>query len=144
MNTRITAVIFAAAALTLTACSGPGHADGPGGGEHASNAGTPKASPTPSIDWSAAAKAAGIPPEPTGAERAELLRALAAANPDIVKYEEKAIDAARNQCKSLNDTGVTRLDWMASQRFTYKDVTTTEAQGKQINEALRGIGFCKV
>ncbi|MEV4338114.1 hypothetical protein [Streptomyces sp. NPDC049590] len=143
MNTRITAVIFAAAALTLTACSGPGHADGPGGGEHPSNAGTPKASPTPSTDWSAARKAAGIPPEPTGAKREESLRALAAADPDIVKYEEKAIDAARNQCSAINHRA-RRMDWAASQRFTYKDVTTTEAQGKKINEALQGIGFRKV
>jgi ribosomal protein S11 len=90
-----------------------------------------------------AAKAAGIPPEPTGADRAELLRALAAANLDVVKYEDKAIDAARNQCSALNGRAQ-RLDWLASQRFTYKDVTTTEAQGKQINEALKGLGFCKV
>jgi hypothetical protein len=84
-----------------------------------------------------------IPPEPTGAKRAELLRALAAANPSVVKYEDKAIDAARNQCSAFGE-GVKRPDWLASQRFTYKDVTTTEAQGKQINEALKGLGFCKV
>jgi hypothetical protein len=90
-----------------------------------------------------AAKAAGIPPKPTGAERAQLLRALAAANPDTVRYEDKAIDAARNQCSAINGGGQ-KLDWSASQRFTYKDVTTTEAQGKQINEALKGLGFCKV
>ncbi|MEV7793409.1 hypothetical protein AB0O68_15660 [Streptomyces sp. NPDC087512] len=98
----------------------------------------------PSPDWSAARKHAGIPEEPTGADREELLRALAAANPDIVKYEDKAIDAAQNQCSAINDEGVKRIDWLAAQRFTYKDVTTTEAQGKQINEALKGIGFCEV
>ncbi|MFJ3308286.1 hypothetical protein ACIPSA_35450 [Streptomyces sp. NPDC086549] len=91
---------------------------------------------------SAAAKVAGIPPEPTGAKRAELLRALAAANPGIVKYEDKAINAARNQCSAINSDS-SKADSAASQRFTYKDVTTTEAQGKQINEALKGLGFCK-
>lgn len=105
---------------------------------------TPKAtkSSKPSADVSEGLKAAGIPPEPTGADRAELLRALAAANPDIVKYEDKAIDAARNQCASING-GAQRLDRSAALRFTYKDVTTTEAQGEQINEALKGLGFCK-
>ncbi|MFD0396086.1 hypothetical protein ACFQ3Z_44175 [Streptomyces nogalater] len=140
MNTRITTTgICAAALLALTACSS--------GSDDAEpmpiEASTPKTSPTPSDDWSAAEKTAGIPPEPTAAKRAELLRALAAANPDIVKYEDKAVDAARNQCRSINGGG-NKLDWAASQRFTYKDVTTTEAQGKQINEALKGIGFCEV
>ncbi|MEU0853779.1 hypothetical protein ABZ387_38640 [Streptomyces flaveolus] len=97
----------------------------------------------PSPDHSAAQKHAGIPEEPTGTDREELLRALAAANPDIVKYEDKAIDAARNQCSAINGNAE-RQDWSASQRFTYRDVTTTEAQGKQINEALKGIGFCNV
>ncbi|MFE1290062.1 hypothetical protein [Streptomyces sp. NPDC058751] len=94
-------------------------------------------------DKQAALKAAGIPPEPTGAKRAELLRALAAANPDIVKYEGKAIDAARNQCSAINGDA-TNVNRLASSRFTYRDVTTTEAQGKQINQALKGLGFCKI
>ncbi|MER5991551.1 hypothetical protein [Streptomyces viridosporus] len=97
----------------------------------------------PTTDHSAAEKAASIPPEPTGAKRAELLRALAAANPDIVKYEDKAIDAARNQCSAINGARL-KADWAASQRFTYKDVTTTEAQGAQINQALKGLKFCEV
>ncbi|MFF3420300.1 hypothetical protein ACFYW9_37410 [Streptomyces sp. NPDC002698] len=102
----------------------------------------PTASSEPSVDVSAAEKAVGIPSEPTGVKRAQLLRALAAANPGIVKYEDKAIDAARNQCSAING-GSAKVDWAASQRFSYKDVTTTEAQGKQINEALKGLGFCK-
>ncbi|CAM5474450.1 MULTISPECIES: hypothetical protein [Streptomyces] len=40
-------------------------------------------------------------------------------------------------------SGSGKVGWAASQRFTYEDVTTTEAQGKQINEALKGLGFCK-
>ncbi|MFE6062529.1 hypothetical protein [Streptomyces sp. NPDC056431] len=35
-------------------------------------------------------------------------------------------------------------DWFASQHFTYKDVTTTEAQGKVINQALKDSGFCVI
>ncbi|MFF7331891.1 hypothetical protein [Streptomyces sp. NPDC008150] len=100
------------------------------------------ASATPSVDYSAAEKAAGIPPNPTGAKRAELLRALRAANPDITRYEDKAVDAARNQCSALNGDA-NKPDWLASQRFTYKDVTTTEKQGHQINQALTDLGFCK-
>ncbi|KOV92970.1 hypothetical protein [Streptomyces sp. NRRL B-3648] len=137
MNTRITAaVLVAASALALTACSSSSDSS-------TKSVPSPKASKTPSPDRSPAEKAAGIPPKPTGAQRAELLRALAAANPDIVKYEDKAIDAARNQCSSV-DNGSGKADLAASQRFTYKDVTTTEAQGKQINQALKGLGFCKV
>lgn len=90
-----------------------------------------------------AAAAAGIPPEPTGAKRRQLLDALAKINPDIVKYEDKAIDATRNQCSAINNGG-TKLDWAASQRFTYKDVTTTEAQGSKINKTLKDLGICKV
>ncbi|MGW7045181.1 hypothetical protein ACWGDT_21235 [Streptomyces avermitilis] len=133
MKTRaITALLLTAAALTACTTTS-GSSDKP--------AKKPKS--TPSVNMSAAEKAAGIPPEPTGAKRVELLRALAAANPDIVKYEDKAIDAARNQCSAINGGGG-KVDWTASQRFTYKDVTTTEVQGKQINDALKGLKFCKV
>ncbi|MET7921708.1 hypothetical protein ABZU45_39125 [Streptomyces avermitilis] len=134
MKTRaITALLLTAAALTACTTTTSSSSDKP--------AKKPKS--TPSVNMSAAEKAAGIPAEPTGAKRAELLRALAAANPDIVKYEDKAIDAARNQCSAINGGG-SKVDWTASQRFTYKDVTTTEAQGKQINDALKGLKFCKV
>ncbi|GAA0289461.1 hypothetical protein PV735_05355 [Streptomyces turgidiscabies] len=98
----------------------------------------------PAPDYSSARKAAGIPERPTGKKRQDLLDTLAAAAPDVVRYEDKAVDAARNQCSALNDTGVNRIDWLASQRFTYKDVTTTEAQGAKINAALKSSGFCKV
>ncbi|MBV2355468.1 hypothetical protein KUM39_14005 [Streptomyces sp. J2-1] len=90
-----------------------------------------------------AAKAAGIPPEPSGPKRARLLHDLSAVSPNIVKYEDKAVAAARNQCSSINGGGA-RLDHTAAQRFSYKDVKTTEAQGRQINQALRSSGFCKV
>ncbi|WP_159767246.1 hypothetical protein [Streptomyces sp. HM190] len=129
---RAIGAVTAALALTLVGCTG---------GEEAGlndNKGS-----DPSAEASKALRAAGIPPEPTGAQRAQLLRALAAVDPDIVKYEEKAVDAARNQCSAINGNS-SRADWTAAQRFTYRDVTTTEAQGKQINEALEGLGFCKV
>lgn len=132
------AAITAVFAITLVGCSSSD--DSTDTKADAQKSSAPKA--TKSTDISDALKAAGIPAEPTGAARAELLRALAAANPDIVKYEDKAIDAARNQCSAIN-SGSAKADWAASQRFTYKDVTTTEAQGKQINEALKGLGFCK-
>jgi hypothetical protein len=136
MRTRTVVAIAVTLTAALAGCSSSDDTD-------AKPTPKPTASSEPSVDMSAAAKAAGIPPKPTGAKRAKLLRALGAANPDIVKYEDKAIDAARNQCQSINGGGQ-RLDWSASQRFTYKNVTTTETQGKQINDALKGLGFCKV
>nr|WP_206324876.1 MULTISPECIES: hypothetical protein [unclassified Streptomyces] len=87
-------------------------------------------------------KSSGIPPEPTGQARADLLAAIKAVAPDAVRYEDKAIDAARNQCHAINGGG-NKLDWTASQRFTYKDVVTTEEQGKALNKALIDSGFCK-
>ncbi|WP_330455688.1 hypothetical protein OIB37_01675 [Streptomyces sp. NBC_00820] len=105
--------------------------------------GKPKGATTPATGQGAAAKAIGLPPEPTGAKRAQLLHDLSAVSPNIVKYEDKAVDAARNQCTAING-GAVKLDRSASQRFSYKDVTTTQAQGKQINRALKTSGFCKV
>lgn len=140
-RTNITAVMTALA-VSLVGCSGSGSDSDSGEDAKPGAAKTTAASSAPSTGAGATEKAAGIPPEPTVAQRAELLRALAAANPGIVKYEDKAIDAARNQCSAING-GSAKADWAASQRFTYEDVTTTEAQGKQINEALKGLGFCK-
>ncbi|MBZ6250558.1 hypothetical protein KVH27_19520 [Streptomyces olivaceus] len=132
MNTRTAAAALAAAALlTLTACSSSSDED---------TDAKPKATATPS---DRAPEKSSIPPRPTGEKRQQLLDALAAAAPDIVRYEDKAIDAARNQCSAFGE-GVKRPDWLASQRFTYKDVTTSEEQGKAINDALKSSGFCNV
>lgn len=136
MRTRITiAAVTATLAVALVGCS-------------SDEAGDDAAKATPSATESevtpeqpSAAASVGIPPEPTGADREVLLRALAAANPDTVKYEDKAIDAARNQCGAVDSD---KAAYLAAQRFTYKDVTTTEAQGRQINAALKGLGFCEV
>jgi hypothetical protein len=144
-TTRVTVAAALAALLTagVGACSGGDSDDAPDSKAKPESSAAAEPTAEPSADMSAAEKAAGIPPEPDAATRAQLLRALAAANPDIVKYEDKAVDAARNQCSAINGGGQ-KLDWTASQRFTYKDVTTTEAQGKQINEALTQLHFCEV
>ncbi|MFF9894959.1 hypothetical protein [Streptomyces longispororuber] len=126
------AALLLTAALALTACSS---SDDKGDSE-------PKAKPSVSKTKDALTSA-GIPPKPTGVEREKLLRALRTAAPDVVRYEDKAIDAARNQCSAITNKGE-RLAWSASQRFTYKDVTTTEQQGAKINDALKATGFCKV
>ncbi|MFB6787681.1 hypothetical protein ACFCWT_13495 [Streptomyces olivaceus] len=132
MNTRTAAAALAAAALlTLTACSSSS--------DETTDA-KPKATATPS---DRAPEKSSIPPRPTGEKRQQLLDALAAAAPDVVRYEDKAIDAARNQCSAFGE-GVKRPDWLASQRFTYKDVTTSEEQGKALNDALKSSGFCNV
>ncbi|MFJ6685783.1 hypothetical protein [Streptomyces werraensis] len=143
MRTRTTAVavLFLAAAATLTACEEDTTSSKPSTGN---------ASATPSPETKPAQEqkdttqgTSSIPAKPTGAKRQQLLDALAEAAPDVVRYEDKAIDAARNQCSAINN-GANRINWMASQRFTYKDVTTTEAQGKAINEVLQTSGFCNV
>ncbi|WP_228120217.1 hypothetical protein [Streptomyces fagopyri] len=145
MKTRATlpAVILLATAAALTACDdGTSKADGkPDKASTVASKQATAAAATSSAD--ALAKATGIPPRPTGAARARLLRALAAAAPAAARYEDKVIDAARNQCSAING-GAQRLDHLASQRFTYKDATTTEAEGKQINQALKNTGFCIV
>jgi hypothetical protein len=134
MNTRTAAAALAAAALlTLTACSSSD-------GDTKTDA---KPKPSAVEQTTDAPKSGGLPPRPTGERRQQLLDALEKAAPDVVRYEDKAIDAARNQCSAFGE-GVQRPDWLASQRFTYKDVTTTEAQGKAINEALKDVGFCNV
>ncbi|MCX4977827.1 hypothetical protein [Streptomyces sp. NBC_00620] len=141
MRTRITiATVTAALAVALVGCSSDESGDETSDDAAKTTASATASEVTPDQP-SATVTAVGIPPVPTGADREVLLRALAAANPDTVKYEDKAIDAARNQCSAV-ESG--KADWLASQRFTYKDVTTTEAQGKQINAALEGLGFCKV
>ncbi|MET9497689.1 hypothetical protein [Streptomyces sp. NPDC006552] len=140
MHRRLIAVgTLAAAALALTACTSDNTVDAEAK-PTAPKTSTKTAAPSP--DLADAEKSAGIPPEPTGQQRQALLKILAAANPDIIKYEDKAVDAARNQCSAING-GAQKLDHTASQRFTYKDVTTTKAQGAQINESLQASGFCK-
>ncbi|MFK0069742.1 hypothetical protein [Streptomyces sp. NPDC091046] len=129
MKRTATAAVLLAALATLSACSSD------------SDDSTDAApSTSPSVDYSAAEKKAGIPPEPTGADRDALLAALRDVDPALVADEADAIDNARNQCASING-GADRLDWLASQRFSGGDVEVTEEQGKHINTAIGD--FCK-
>ncbi|MEV0256982.1 hypothetical protein AB0H82_22325 [Streptomyces sp. NPDC050732] len=138
MNHRTTTVgLLLTTALALTACSSSD--------DKADD--KPKAKPSAAASEQTqkddVARSAGLPPKPDAAEQAKLIRALQAAAPDVVRYEDKAVNAARNQCMAINKDGQ-RLNWLASQRFTYKDVKTTEEQGAKINDVLKATGFCKV
>ncbi|MFE7755867.1 hypothetical protein [Streptomyces sp. NPDC057429] len=79
---------------------------------------------------------AGMPPEPTGAERDAVLAAIHDVNGELTHDEDKAIDAARSQCASL-DGGGTNPDHSAAQRFSYDGVTLTDEDGSHINFGLR-------
>ncbi|MEH0428833.1 hypothetical protein QBB34_21360 [Streptomyces stelliscabiei] len=142
MRIRPAVVTAAALACALTACS----ASGSSNESDAKTKPSAKASVEKEVTQEQkddALAAAGIPKEPTGKERQALLDTLAGAAPDVVRYEDKAVDAARNQCSAINKGGQ-RLDYFASMRFSYKDVVTSEEQGAKINAALKSSGFCKV
>lgn len=135
-----TLTALAATTAALLALTGCGTDDKPAA-EDTSAASAPAELPKDARE--SIARGAGIPPRPTGTQRTELLTALTAVNPGIGVNEDKAIDAARNQCSAING-GANRLDWLAGQRFSYRGNTVTEAQGKQLNAALKKSGFCKV
>lgn len=128
---RTTAAAVLLALATLTACSSE---------DDSTDAAPATTAASPSADYSAAEKAAGIPPEPTGADRDALLAALRDVDPALTADEDDAIDNARNQCAAING-GADRLDYLASQRFSSGDVEVTEDQGKHINTAIGE--FCK-
>ncbi|MFD5629006.1 hypothetical protein [Streptomyces sp. NPDC127072] len=109
-----TAAIVAVLAVAVVGCSGDEGGDG-------------KAD---------TAKDAGIPPEPTGAERDALLAAVMDVSGNLIHDEDKAVDAARNQCAAL-DGGAANPDRIAAQRFSYDGVTLSDDDGKHINLALR-------
>lgn len=143
MTTRTAvAALTAALFLALTACVS---SDAPDSGPRPGLVGATPA-PEDEVSREAVEEAlaeAGIPGEPEGAAREALLAALENAAPDVVRYEDRAVDAARNQCGSLN-TGTAEPDVLAAQRFSYEDVTTTPEQGRAINAALEASGFCEV
>ncbi|MGW1151984.1 hypothetical protein ACWD45_11985 [Streptomyces rubiginosohelvolus] len=135
-TTALPAALLAAALLALTACSPEDDKAAP-----APAASTPAAQEQPADDAdsgesSDAERAAGIPDAPTGADRAAYLAAIKAVDPRIVEDEEKAIDAGRNQCSSLTGGG-DKVDWLAAQRFGNDARPLTDAQGAQLNAALR-------
>ncbi|MEU5451924.1 hypothetical protein [Streptomyces californicus] len=128
--------VLPAALLALTACSPEETESAP-----APAASTPAAKEQPADDGesgesSDAEKTAGVPDTPTGTDRAAYLAAIKAVDPRIVEDEEKAIDAGRNQCSSLAGGG-NKVDWLAAQRFGNNTRPLTDAQGKQLNTALR-------
>ncbi|MGW8375309.1 hypothetical protein [Streptomyces sp. ODS28] len=146
MNTRTAlhaAVMLAAAAFALAACDAGSGGDQDDAKPEAPASASPAEQELTQRQKDQISKATGLPPKPTGAERQKLLDALAQVAPDVIRYEDKAVSAARNQCQAINGNAK-RLDWSASQRFTYKDVVTGEDQGRAINDALRSTGFCKV
>lgn len=126
-----TAAIVAILAVTVVGCSSDKGSDSK---DDSIKSTAPEASSA--ADNSAAAKNAGIPPEPTGAERDAVLAAIRDVNGNLTHDEDKAIDAARNQCSSL-DGGATDPDHSAAQRFSYDGVTLTDDDGSHINYGLR-------
>ncbi|MFD5269443.1 hypothetical protein [Streptomyces sp. NPDC058335] len=126
-----TASIVAVLAVTVVGCSS-GKASDSKADTIKSTA--PEASST--ADNSVAAKNTGIPPEPTGAERDAVLAAIHDVNSNLTHDEDKAVNAARNQCASL-DGGATNPDHTAAQRFSYDGVTLTDDDGSHINLGLR-------
>ncbi|MEU9090985.1 hypothetical protein [Streptomyces sp. NPDC048428] len=126
-----TAAVAALLAVTVVGCSGDKGSDSKAG---AIKSTAPKTSSA--ADNSVAAKDAGIPPEPTGAERSAVLEAIHDVNGNLTHDEDKAIDAARNQCSAL-EGGATNPDHVAAQRFSYDGVTLTDDDGSHINFGLR-------
>ncbi|MER5896106.1 hypothetical protein [Streptomyces sp. NPDC001876] len=131
MRIRTTAAVAAVLAVTIVGCSGDKDGDNKAGTVKST---APKASSA--ADNSGTAENAGIPPEPTGAERSAVLEAIHDVNGDLIHDEDKAIDAARNQCAAL-DGGATNPDHTAAQRFSYGGITLTDDDGKHINFGLR-------
>ncbi|MFD8689926.1 hypothetical protein [Streptomyces sp. NPDC059651] len=78
----------------------------------------------------------GLPPEPTGVKRDAVLAVVLDVNSNLVHDEDKAIDAARNQCAALNG-GAMNPDHAAAQRFSYDGITLTDDDGGHLNTGLR-------
>ncbi|WP_328561844.1 hypothetical protein [Streptomyces coelicoflavus] len=144
MRTRTTtAVLIAALTIALAGCgssddSEPSAAESSsaapsGTGTNAAESSTP---PPSSTGTSAAERAAVTPAEPTGAERDAVLAAVFDVNAKLTADEDKAIDAARNQCASL-DGGATNPDHTAALRFSYDGITLTDDDGAHLNIGLR-------
>ncbi|MFJ4467421.1 DUF732 domain-containing protein [Streptomyces sp. NPDC089424] len=126
-----TAAIFAILAVAVVGCSSDKSSDSKTEPTKSTVAASSRGS-----DDSGAAKNAGLPSEPTGAERDAVLAAIHDVNGNLTRDEDKAIEAARNQCSSL-DNGTTNPDHAAAQRFSYDGVTLTDDDGSHINVGLR-------
>lgn len=127
MNRAAIALAAVVAAVTLTACSS---SDQPTAAPS-----TPPATPTATGSTTAPPPGSGIPPEPTGKARADLLAALRGVHPALVADEDKAIDRARNQCPAVTNKEP-KADWLAQQRFSSSEHEVTDAEAKEINAVL--------
>ncbi|MFI6965204.1 hypothetical protein [Streptomyces sp. NPDC050255] len=126
-----TAAIAAVLAFTVVGCSSDNGSDSKA---DTTTSSAPEASS--SADDGGTAKDTGLPPEPTGAERDAVLAAVMDVNSRLTQDEDKAIDAARNQCAAL-DGGAANTDHTAAQRFSYDGITLTDDDGSHINIGLR-------
>lgn len=98
---------------------------------------TPSGTPATSSPTDGATQDTGLPPEPTGADRAAVLAVLFdVGGGKLISDEDKAVGAARDQCAAL-DGGAANPDHAAAQRFSYNGVTLTDDQGKHIDIGLR-------
>ncbi|WP_327380243.1 hypothetical protein [Streptomyces sp. NBC_01212] len=131
-----TAAIVAVLAVTLVGCSSDEGGETEADATRSTVAEPSSASDDSASDDSGSAESAGIPPEPTGAERDAVLAAIRDVNGNLTHDEDKAVDAARNQCSSL-DGGGSDPDHSAAQRFSYDGVTLTDDDGRHINIGLR-------
>ncbi|GAB3952546.1 hypothetical protein [Streptomyces sparsus] len=97
---------------------------------------SPEAEASSPADDNGAAENTYMPREPTGAERDAVIAAVKDVHGKLIHDEDKALDAARNQCASLNG-GAKNPDHDAAQRFSYNGVELTDEDGRHINIGLR-------
>ncbi|MFC9729752.1 hypothetical protein ACFWGM_10775 [Streptomyces roseolus] len=90
----------------------------------------------PTADIGADAGKAGLSPEPTGARQGGRPRGHPRHQSGLIHDEEKAVDAARDQCAAL-DGGGAGSDRSAAQRFSYDGVTLTDDDGGHLDTGLR-------
>ncbi|MGW0780846.1 hypothetical protein [Streptomyces sp. NPDC002913] len=137
MRIRTAAAIAAVLAFTVVGCSSEDSK--PDTVEVASPEPSKSAvspGPSKSADSGDGAESAGLPDEPTGDKRSAVLAAILDVNGNLIRDEDKAIDAARNQCAAL-DGGAADPNRSAAERFSYDGVTLTDDDGSHINIGLR-------
>ncbi|MFE5239949.1 MULTISPECIES: hypothetical protein [unclassified Streptomyces] len=131
MRIRTAAAVAAVLAFTVVGCSSGNSSDSK---PDTIDVTSPESSK--SADSGDAAEGAGLPDEPTGDKRSAVLAAILDVNGNLIRDEDKAIDAARNQCAAL-DGGAADPNHSAAQRFSYDGVTLTDDDGSHINIGLR-------
>lgn len=149
MRIRTAAAVAAVLAFTVVGCSSGNSSDSkpdtidvtspePSKSAESPEPSTAADSPEPSksADSGDGDRSAALPDEPTGDKRSAVLAAILDVNGNLIRDEDKAIDAARNQCAAL-DGGAADPDHTAAQRFSYDGVTLTDDDGSHINTGLR-------